>query len=90
MENAKKFYDMSMDELASEIAKQKSLVKALERLMETRRAFGEKTTKQMQSSKKKTTDVKKQVSVATAKAVATTPTATPISTASATQSATRY
>ena len=52
MENANKYYLMSLDELDVEIAETRKLLKALEQLKTTKKKFGEKSTKQIENLKK--------------------------------------
>ncbi len=49
--DTKRYYEMTIDELDEEIRNDKAMLKALERLMETRRLFGEKTKKQVCKNK---------------------------------------
>ncbi len=52
MKNFKDYSSMTMDELEAEITTSKQQLRALEKLLDTRRAFGEKTTKQIEAEKK--------------------------------------
>lgn len=61
--DAKKYYDMPMDDLDVLIIQKKRELKALEKLMKVRREFGEKTSKQIKAAEKARAkgDVKVQV-----------------------------
>ena len=49
--DTKRYYEMTIDQLDEEIRNDKAMLKALERLMETRRLFGEKTKRQIEKKK---------------------------------------